>query len=81
MGEWKAAIAALEKANTFFGGGGSNEWFFIAMARWQLGEKDQARQAYDRAVQWMEKNHPKNERLGRLRTEANEVLRVKAKKD
>jgi len=37
-------------------GGGSNEWFFLAMARWELGEQVQAREAYDRAVQWMKAN-------------------------
>ena len=61
--------------------GGSNEWFFLAMARWQLGEKDLARRAYDRAVQWMEKYHPKNEGLHRLRAEAAEVLGIEQKKD
>ena len=34
------------------------DWFFLAMARWQLGEKDKAREWYDRAVQWMDKNQP-----------------------
>ena len=81
MGDWKATIAAFEKANTFFSGGGSNEWFFLAMARWQLGEKDVARRAYDRAVQWMEKYHPKNRDLGRLRSEAAELLGIEKKKD
>jgi serine/threonine protein kinase/Flp pilus assembly protein TadD len=81
LGDWKAAIAAFEKANTFFMGGGSNEWFFLAMARWQLGEKDLARQAYGRAVEWMEKYHPKNEELRRLRAEAAELLGIEKKKD
>jgi superkiller protein 3 len=79
--DWKATIAAFEKANTFFSGGGSNEWFFLAMARWQLGEKDLARQAYDRAVQWMEKYHPKNRDLARLRSEVAELLGMEKKKD
>jgi tetratricopeptide (TPR) repeat protein len=81
LGDWKATIAAFEKANTFFSGGGSNEWFFLAMAHWQLGEKDLARRAYDRAVQWMEKYHPKNRDLGRLRSEAARLLGVEQKKD
>ena len=81
LGDWKATIAAFEKANTLFSGGGSNEWFFLAMARWQLGEKDVARRAYDRAVQWMEKYHPTNRDLGRLRSEAAELLGIEKKKD
>ena len=31
------------------------DWFFLAMSHWQLGEQDEARQCYDRAVEWMEK--------------------------
>ena len=34
------------------------DWFFLAMAHWQLGEKDKAREWYDQAVQWMDKNQP-----------------------
>jgi hypothetical protein len=30
--------------------------FFLAMAHWQLGEKDKARRWYDRAVKWLDKN-------------------------
>ena len=50
------------------------------MANWQLGEKDKARQWYDKAAQWMEKNEPKNEELRRFRKEAEELLVVRAEK-
>ena len=43
--------------------------FFLAAARWQLGEKDKARHWFDRAVEWMEKNQPNNEELRRIRAE------------
>jgi tetratricopeptide (TPR) repeat protein len=66
-GNWKAAIAALEKAKSI-------DSFFLAMAHWQLGEKAKARQAYDRAVQWMEKKQPENEDLRAARAEAAELL-------
>ena len=39
-------------------GGDSFDWFFLAMAHWRLGEKDKAREWYERAVQWMDKNQP-----------------------
>ena len=58
-------------------GGNSMDWFFLAMAYQQLGEKEKARQWYDRAVQWMDKNQPKNEELRRFRREAAELLGVK----
>ncbi len=37
-------------------GGDSFDWFFLAMADWQLGEKEQAQVSFRRGVQWMEKN-------------------------
>jgi hypothetical protein len=47
------------------------------MAHWQLGAKDEAREWYDLAVQWMDQNDPKNEDLRRFRAEAAELLRIK----
>jgi hypothetical protein len=44
------------------------------MACWQLGERDEARIWYERAVQWMEKHAPKNDELLRFRAEAAELL-------
>jgi len=49
-------------------------WFFLAMAHWQLGERKEARQWYDRAVEWMEQHKPQNEELGRFRAEAEALL-------
>jgi hypothetical protein len=46
------------------------------MAHWQLGETEQARTWYDRAVQWMDKHQPQDEELRRFRTEAAELLGV-----
>ena len=59
------------------GGSTSFEWFFLAMAYWQLSEKQKARPWYEKAVEWMDKHDPKNEELRRFRAEAEELLRVK----
>jgi eukaryotic-like serine/threonine-protein kinase len=75
-GDPKAAIDALTKSMELRSGGDGNDWFFLAMAHCQLGEKDEARKWYDRAVPWMEKNQPKNEELIRFRAEAAAVLGV-----
>ena len=40
-------------------GGTSFDWFFLAMAHWQLGNHDQARAWYEKSVAWMEKNSPR----------------------
>src|SRR5262249_40389364 len=49
-GSWKTAIAALEQSMAMGSGGDSFDWFFLAMAYWQLGERDKARVWYERAV-------------------------------
>src|SRR5438552_7834847 len=54
--DWKNTIAALEKSETLAPGrfAGVNG-FFLAMAHWQLGDKEKARQWYAKAVEAMKK--------------------------
>src|SRR5262245_43783506 len=83
-GDWKGSIEELEKGiglrlpddptNAYSG-------FFLAMGRWQLDEKDKAREWFVKGVQSMEKHQPKNNELRRLRAEAAELIGVKEKKD
>jgi uncharacterized protein HemY len=75
LGEWKSAVEALNKTVKLRSGGDSNEWFYLALAQARLGEKEQARTSYQRAVQWMEKNRPKDPELGRLRDEVQGSLK------
>jgi tetratricopeptide (TPR) repeat protein len=53
--------------------------FFLALAYCQLGEKDEARQWYQKAVDWMEHNKPEEEGLGRFRDEAAKRMNVREK--
>ena len=54
-GHWKQAIATLARSMELQKGAfEAFDSFFLAMAYWQLGEKDKARQWYDRAVKWTE---------------------------
>jgi eukaryotic-like serine/threonine-protein kinase len=76
-GDWNASIETLEKSMTLRNGGDANDWFFLAMARWRKGEKEDARKWYGQAVQWMVKNQPKDEELGRFRAEAETLLELK----
>jgi serine/threonine protein kinase/Flp pilus assembly protein TadD len=78
-GDYRAAIAALEKSMALRHGGDSLDWFFLAMAYWRLGEQEQARQWYGKAVSWMEKHRPKDEELVRFRAEAAELLGMNKK--
>ena len=60
-----------------FTDGDSNDWLFAAMSHWRLGDQDEARRWYDKAVAWMAEKAPKNEELLRFRAEAEEVLGLK----
>jgi tetratricopeptide (TPR) repeat protein len=79
LGDWNRATTALQRSMELRNGGDSFDWFFLAMAHWKLGEKDKAREWYDKAVEWMENNQPKNEELRRFRTEAEELLKIAGK--
>src|SRR5262249_35684830 len=73
--EWKAAQTALEKSMELRKGGDAFDWFFLAMAHWQLDRKAEASKWYEQAVQWMDKNAKENDQLRRFRREAEELLR------
>lgn len=77
---WKEAISALTKATQLRQGDDSLDWFFLAMARWQLGDKKQARQSYERAVQTMEKDtsiYAEEQEFRCFRAEATTLLGLK----
>jgi tetratricopeptide (TPR) repeat protein len=75
-GDWTSAIQALEKSMRLRSGGIAYDWFFMAMAHWQLGQKDEAHKWYRQAVDWMENNAPKHERLVVFRAEAAQLLGI-----
>jgi tetratricopeptide (TPR) repeat protein len=68
-GDWKAAVAALDRAEALGAGDGAAK-LFLAMAHWQSGEREQARQWYDAAVGWQANAKLKNEDFERFRREA-----------
>jgi serine/threonine protein kinase/Flp pilus assembly protein TadD len=74
VGDDTAAIEALEKSEELGRGRefGFNA-FVLAMARWRLGERDEARRLYDRAAEWMTKYKPDDE-LRQFRVEAEAVI-------
>jgi len=73
-GNWKDSIDALQKSMELRAGGDSFDWFFVAMACQRQGKKELAGKWFDQAVQWMEKNNPKDEELLRFRAEAAALL-------
>jgi tetratricopeptide (TPR) repeat protein len=81
-GHWEAAIEALEKTYKLQVGQWFNHnGFFLAMAHWQLGHKEEARRQYDKSVEWMEKYKPADEKLKRFRAEAAELLGIAEEPD
>jgi hypothetical protein len=42
-GDWKAAVAALDRSEQLLKGGNACNWLFLAMAHWKLGQHDEAR--------------------------------------
>jgi tetratricopeptide (TPR) repeat protein len=79
--DWNGALATLTTSVDSRKGGDAFDWFFLAMANWQLGKKDDARKWHDQAVAWMDKHQPKNAELRRFRAEAAKLLGIDKKKD
>jgi Tfp pilus assembly protein PilF len=79
-GDWSAAAQSLEKSIEICHGGDAFAWYFAAMTNIQLGRKDQARNWYDRAVKWTDKNAPADEELSRFRSEAAELVGAAGRK-
>jgi serine/threonine protein kinase/tetratricopeptide (TPR) repeat protein len=78
-GDFAGAIEALCKAeelwpNAIFA------WnaFFLAMAHWQQGDQQEARQWYQRAVKWTDENKhgEREEQLRRFRSEAEQLMGI-----
>jgi tetratricopeptide (TPR) repeat protein len=73
-GNWIEAVAALRKSIELSKGANSYQSFYLAMAHEQLGNKEQAREWYARAVEWMEDNRPDDDELLRFRAEASQLF-------
>jgi uncharacterized protein HemY len=80
-GKWQDAIDALQKSEELLPGEVlSSNAFFLAMAHWQLDQKEEARQWYDRAAEWMDHNRTQDEELQQFRAEVEDLLGVKEQK-
>ena len=55
-------------------GGNASDWFFMAMALWQKGDKDKARMWFEKAVAWTREKDPKNKELLQFWEEAGDIL-------
>ena len=73
-GDDRAAVAELERAMSLQAGGTPLDWFFLAMAHWRLGDRDKARNFFDRSVKWMARRKSNDDELRRIRAEAQAML-------
>jgi tetratricopeptide (TPR) repeat protein/tRNA A-37 threonylcarbamoyl transferase component Bud32 len=76
-GQWRDALVAFQQADKLRDDSKSLDWLYLAMIYVQLGEKEEGRNWYDRAVEWMEENDPDSGELNDLRAEAAELLGIK----
>jgi tetratricopeptide (TPR) repeat protein len=79
-GDWQAAVTALDKAISLDKGEDDwlcLNWTFLAMAHWQMGDKDEARKYYDQATKWIEKRNTGDIVLRHFQDEAAELLGIK----
>jgi tetratricopeptide (TPR) repeat protein len=73
-GHWAESLAACEKAIKLRKAAHACDWFFMAMALGQKGEKDKARPWFDKAVAWTREKDPKNKEFLQFWAEAAELL-------
>ena len=73
-GDFEAAIHWLDQAIKLRGAATAYDWLFLAMAHERLGQRNEARLAYENALQWMSKNASTDNQLVEFRSEAEQIL-------
>jgi eukaryotic-like serine/threonine-protein kinase len=76
--EWQAAIAAFDKSEELAPGKFAYKEFFRAMVLWQLGNREQARDHYERASEWVATHAPHDPWYSRFQCEAAELMGLPA---
>ena len=74
-GDCQSAIDMLNQSMALRSGGDASDWFFLAMAHWKSGNREEARRWLARGVEWIEKNPVHDEELTRFQTEALSLLK------
>jgi tetratricopeptide (TPR) repeat protein len=76
LGDWQAAVEALEKALQLSVSWPAQAEFLLAKAHWQKGAKDQARTWYDQAVARIKREKAQSAELTRFRAETAQLLEI-----
>jgi tetratricopeptide (TPR) repeat protein len=69
-GDWGKAISALKTSMKLRGGGDGFDWYFLAMAYWQQGDKEEAQCWYRRAERELAKTNIYLDPIRRIQAEA-----------
>jgi Flp pilus assembly protein TadD len=75
-GNWQGAVEALEKADAMLENGDCVHRMFFAMARWQLGDKQQARELYAQGASWIASRRKESAAQIRFRAEAEQLMGI-----
>jgi tetratricopeptide (TPR) repeat protein len=78
-GDWPAAAVAIRRAMALVPDD-PNDCLLLAKDQWHMGQKGEARNWYEKADAWIERNKPKHEGLRRSRAEAAALLGIAAPK-
>jgi serine/threonine protein kinase/Tfp pilus assembly protein PilF len=73
-GDCKAAIDALQTSVKLRDGGNASDLFFLAMAHWKLGHRDEARNWFAKGVEQLKTRDAQNKSLQDFCTEAQALL-------
>ena len=74
LGRSTESLAASEKSLALLGDRDPASGFLTAMANWQKGEKDKARDWFKRAAEWITEKNVRNSTARRLESEAAEIV-------
>ena len=76
--DYQGVVDALQKSIELGYERKARSWFFLAMAHWKLGHKDEARKYYNQAAEWMRENSPPGAAFSQsqFREEAAELLGI-----
>jgi serine/threonine protein kinase/Tfp pilus assembly protein PilF len=74
MGDIPAAKVAFQESMKRNNDGDPADWFILAMIAWREGDRQQARQWYDRSVQWMKRTRLLTDDLVRFWAETEEIM-------
>jgi serine/threonine protein kinase/tetratricopeptide (TPR) repeat protein len=73
-GDWRGAVAALEKSAARGNALAPADRLFLAMSHWQLGEKQKSQECYDRVHAYVREHGPVDEELRRFLAEAEALI-------